>query len=148
MHNGLTSGTSLSMVRHSYCRQHSLEHALSAARAAYGAEDALEKLADGRLRVDYETGTIVEADADQSPVAAAAAADAAAAGRTASEEQPLVPPDGGTVSLTTSITILLYAFVMIRMGRLCSHRGLYVALQSCVSQPRTPVLACALTLWA
>jgi hypothetical protein len=141
------------MVSHSYHRQHSLEHALSAARAAYGAEDALEKLADGRLRVDYETGTIVEADADQSPVAAAAAAAAdaaaaAAAGRTASEEQLLVPPDGGTVSLTTSITILLYAFVMISMGRLCSHRGLHVALQSCVSQPRTPVLACALTLWA
>jgi hypothetical protein len=85
----------ITVVRHlTLRRQHSLEQALSAARAAYGAEDALEKLADGRLRVDYETGTIVEADADQSPVAAAAAAAGAAAGR-ASEELLLVPPEGG-----------------------------------------------------
>jgi hypothetical protein len=52
---------------------------------------------------------MVEADADQSPVAAAAAegAAAAAAGRTASEEQLLVLPDGGIVHLPASVTRLL-----------------------------------------
>ena len=45
-------------------KQESLQAALTVAKEVHGDEELLAKLADGRLKVDYETGTFVLVEAE------------------------------------------------------------------------------------